>query len=164
MAGRYLPEEVRAMIVGMRIVGLKLSEIALIVERLVPTISRIISSYYKHGSVELPNRSGRPKKLSNCDRRSLVREMKRNCHALLAEIGNTLPNLVCLQTFRKEVHDLGLNSCIAVKKSFLSDNHKAERLAFAKEHTHWILEDWSKVIWTNYTSFEIGKLLLQVHV
>ena len=90
--------------------------------------------------------------------------MKRNRRAPLAEIGNTLPNPVCLQTLRKEVHDLGLNSCIAVKKPFLSDNHKAERLAFAKEHSHWTLEDWSKVIWTNEASFEIGKLSCQVHV
>ena len=153
MARRYVTKEVRAMIVGMRIVGLKLSEIALIVERHVPTISRIISSYYEHGSVELPKRSGRPKKLSDCDRRSLVREVKQNRHALLAKIGNTFPNPICLRNLRKEVHDLGLNSCIAVKKPFLSDNHKVERLAFAKEHSHWTLEDWSKVIWTDEASF-----------
>ena len=62
------------------------------------------------------------------------------------------------------MHDLGLNSCIAVKKPFLSDNHKVERLAFAKEHSHWTLEDWNKVIWTYEASFEIGKLSCQVHV
>ena len=135
MAGRYVTKEVRAMIVRMRIVGLKLSEIALIVERPIPTISRIINSYYEYGFVELPKRSRRPKKVSGRDRRSLVREMKQYRCAPLAEIGNILPNPIGLQTLRKEVHDLGLNSCIVVKKSFLSDNHKAERLAFAK-YTH----------------------------
>ena len=92
-----------------------------------------------------------------------MREMKRNRHAPLAEIGNILPNPIDLQTLRKEVHDLGLNSCIGVKKPFLSNNHKAERLAFAKEHSHWTLEDWSKVIWTDEASFEIGKFFWQVH-
>ena len=116
MVGRYVTEEVRAMIVGMRIVGLKLSEIALIVERPILTILKIISSYYEHGFVEFSKRFRRPKKLLDCDRRSLVRGMKRNHHAPLAKIGNTL--LVCLRTLRKEVHDLGLNSCIAVKKPF----------------------------------------------
>ena len=157
MTGRYVTEEVRAMIVGMRTVGLKLSEIALIVERPIPTISKIISSYYEHGSVKLPKRFRRPKKLSDRDRRSLVRDMKQNRRAPLAEIGNTLPNPICLRTLRKEVHDLGLNNYIAVKKPFLSNNHKAERLAFAKDHSHWTLEDWSKVIWTDEASFEIGK-------
>ena len=39
-----------------------------------------------------------------------------------------------------------------------------ERLAFAKEHSHWTLEDWNKVIWTDEAFFEIGKLSHQVHV
>ena len=77
---------------------------------------------------------------------NLRREMKRNRCTLLAKIGNILPNRVCLQTFRKEVHDLGLNNCIVVKKSFLNHNHKVKRLVFAKEHSHWTLEYWSKMI------------------
>ena len=62
------------------------------------------------------------------------------------------------------MHDVGSNSCIAIKKPFLNDNHKVERLAFAKEHSYGSLEDWSKVIWTDEASFEIGKLSHQVHV
>ena len=83
------------MIVGIRIVGLKLSEIALIVERYFPTISRIINSYYEHDFVELSKRFRIPEKLSNRDRRSLVRKMKCNRCAHLAKIGNILPNPVC---------------------------------------------------------------------
>ena len=149
----------RAMIVGMRIVGLKLNEIALIVERYVPIISKIINSYFEHGYVELPKRSGRPKKLSDRDRRSLVREMKQNRCVPLAEVDNALPNPICLQNLRKEVHDLSLNSCITVKKSFLCDNHKTERLAFAKKHSHWTLVDWSKVIWTDEAPLKLGSCL-----
>ena len=66
----------------------------------------------------------------------LVREMKHNCRAPLAEIGNILPNRVWLLICRKDVHNLGFNSCIALKKPILNDNHKAERLAFAKEHSY----------------------------
>ena len=89
------------MIVGTRIVGLKLSEIALIVERHVLTISRIINNYYEHGSVELPKRSGRTKKLSDCNRKNLVREMKQNCHASLAEIGNILSIVFVCKLWQK---------------------------------------------------------------
>ena len=46
----------------------------------------------------------------------------------------------------------------------MSDNHKTERLAFSKEHLHWTLEDWSKVIWTDEASFEIQNLSHQVYV
>ena len=48
-----MTKEMQAMIVGMRIVSLELGEIALIVERQIPTISRIISSYHEYGSIEL---------------------------------------------------------------------------------------------------------------
>ena len=59
--------------------------------------------------------------------------MKCNHCALLAKIGDILSNCVCLQTLKKEVHDLDLNNCIAIQKLFLNNNHKAKRLAFAKE-------------------------------
>ena len=62
------------------------------------------------------------------------------------------------------MHDLGLNSCITVKKLLLNDSHKAKRLILAKEHSHWTLEDWIKVIWRDEVSFEIGKLSHEVHV
>ena len=71
------------MIVGMKIVGLKLSEIVLIVEKAIPTISRIINNYYEHGSIELPKRSRRYNMLSDCDRRRLGKEMKQIAMLLL---------------------------------------------------------------------------------
>ena len=42
MVGRYVTNKVQNMIVGMRLAGLLLSEIAIIVDRLKSTISRII--------------------------------------------------------------------------------------------------------------------------
>ena len=51
------------MIVGMRLVGLLLSEIAIIVDRLKSIISRIIKNYYEHGFVKFPKRFGRPQNL-----------------------------------------------------------------------------------------------------
>ena len=55
MTRRYVTEEVRAMIVEMRIVGLKLSEIALIVERMflqflessVATMNMVVLNFQK---------------------------------------------------------------------------------------------------------------------
>jgi predicted transcriptional regulator len=51
MVGRYVTNEVRNRIVGMKLAGL--SEIAIIVDRSKSTISRIIKSYHEHGFVEL---------------------------------------------------------------------------------------------------------------
>ena len=65
-------------------------------ERPIPTVSRIINSYYEHSSIELPNRCRRSKKLSNCDGRSLGREMKHSLCTPLTKIGNIFPNRVYL--------------------------------------------------------------------
>jgi hypothetical protein len=40
----------------------------------------------------------------------------------------------------------------------------AARLAFAKKYQHWIAHGWSNVIWTDESSFEMGKLWGQVKV
>jgi transposase len=113
-----------------------LSEIAIIVDRSKSTISRIIKSYHEHGSVELPKRSGRPRKLKDVDRRILRRDLLKNHRAPLVELASNFPTPVCIRTLRKEVHEFDMKNCVAVIKPFLNDKHKAERLAFAKDYLH----------------------------
>lgn len=54
-------------------------------------------------------------------------------------------------------HELGFNNCITSKKPFFSDEHKANKRAFACAQEDWIIEDWSNVIWSNKLQFKIGK-------
>jgi hypothetical protein len=81
-----------------------------------------------------------------------------------AELYNNVTPSMRMSTLHKEIHELGVNSCIAVKKPFLSDVHKAKRLAFAKEHLHWTIDDWNNVIWTDESFFEVGKQSRQIRV
>ena len=76
--------------------------------------------------------------------------------APLAQFASNLPTPVCVRTLRKELHILGIGSRIAIKKPFLSPKHKVDRLEFAKQHLHWSMEDWSFVMWTDESSFEVG--------
>jgi hypothetical protein len=46
----------------------------------------------------------------------------------------------------------------------LTVKQKADRLAFAHAYESWTFEDWCNVIWTDESSFEIGKSLRQVRV
>ena len=77
----------------------------------------------------------------------------------MCPIGGTckeFDNSCVCKTLREELRDLDIGSQIAVKKPFLSQKHKAERLKFAKQHLHWSMVDWSLVIWTDKSSFEVG--------
>ena len=42
--------------------------------------------------------------------------------------------------------------------------HKANRLAFARAYESWTFEDWCNIIWTDESSFEIGKNSRQIRV
>ena len=52
---------------------------------------------------------------------------------------------------------LGFGNYIVVRKPYLISTHKAAKLAFAHKFVHWIAQDWYKVIWTDESSFELGK-------
>jgi hypothetical protein len=62
------------------------------------------------------------------------------------------------------LHDVGFYSNIAQKEPFLSDTYKARRLEFAKKHRKWTIENWKKVIWTDESTFEVGKFSRQILV
>jgi hypothetical protein len=52
---------------------------------------------------------------------------------------------------------MGFFSRVAVQKPFISPKHAADRLKFARTYAHWSADDWEKVIWTDESSFELGK-------
>ncbi|MBW0477406.1 hypothetical protein O181_017121 [Austropuccinia psidii MF-1] len=68
---------------------------------------------------------------------------------------------VSIGTVCKAIHELGKHSCIAVKKPYLTENHMACRLRFARDHQHWTVNDWRAVIWTDESVFELGKKSMQ---
>jgi transposase len=53
---------------------------------------------------------------------------------------------------------------VAVVKPHLKSQHILRRLQFAKQYKNWTYDDWKKVIWTDESSFEIGKPAKKVRV
>ena len=58
---------------------------------------------------------------------------------------------------RTYIRQLGFGNRIAMRKPYLNSTHKVARLAFADKFVHWTIEDWYKVIWSDESSFELGK-------
>jgi hypothetical protein len=50
----------------------------------------------------------------------------------------------------------GMNYVKPTKKPGLTDEMKAARLKFCRDHADWTLEDWKNVIWTDETSVVLG--------
>jgi len=101
----------------------------------------------------------RPKKLNNRDQRHLKRYVKRNClnrREPLRDISSTLNLNVHPNTLRKELVAFGLGHRKQRKRPYLSQKQKKTRLRFAKEHIHWTMEDWRRVIFSDEMALQTG--------
>ena len=67
-------------------------------------------------------------------------------------------------TIQRALHDSGIFSQITVKIPFLTHRHMSQRFAFAQKYCGWTIKEWDGVVWTNESTFEVGKNSRQVHV
>lgn len=59
------------------------------------------------------------------------------------------------RTVRRRLVEAGLRARIPRKKPFLNCQQRKKRVAWAKEHIKWTLEDWKRVIWSDETRISI---------
>jgi hypothetical protein len=71
---------------------------------------------------------------------------------------------VAHNTIQNYIHRLGFGNRIVPTKAYFHAQHKAKRLEFAKAHVYWSRDDRKKVIWTDESSFELGKNNRQIRV
>lgn len=128
------------------------------------TIYNVLKRFRDRGTIKSSKRSGRPRKLTDRDLRELGRLIKNRQKLKASEIRNSIVQDVSTRTIRRRAHELGFYARVAAKKPNSANEQKKRRLTFACEHCHWTIEDWMKVIWTNESSFEIGKDSQQVMV
>ncbi|MBW0541072.1 hypothetical protein O181_080787, partial [Austropuccinia psidii MF-1] len=153
-----LDEGTRGQIVGMRAAGASIQTISNHLQVPPTTVHDTICKHQEHGHLKSLPIPGRPRKLNDRDLCQLARVVKQNRCNNLAKIKNLIAIDVSINTLRIAIHkDLGKQSCIAVKKPYLSPVHMEQQLNFAQQHLNWTMEQWSRVIWTDESSFELGK-------
>ena len=158
-------DEIRARIVGLSERRKKGVEIAAIVGVPVRTVQRLVKEFRENGTYKSKTCSKKyGKKLSDRDVRGIKRVLQANRRITLSDITNMCPTKVCRNTIRKALHDSGIHSRIAVKNPFLTPRHMSQRLAFAQKYCRWSAEEWEQVIWTDESTFEVGKNSRQIHV
>lgn len=120
-------------------------------------VRNTINRFLETGGVEDRPRSGRPRKLSSSDLRSIKRSMSRK------KTGSTRKTQQRLKRKRGvEVHDttvwratkrLKMSYRIRPKKPLLTERHKRERLHFAR--TRRSKKFWNFVLWSDEASFAL---------
>lgn len=62
---------------------------------------------------------------------------------------------MCLSIIKNRLAEKGLNGRVAARKPYIRAINKQKRIAWAKAHESWTLEQWHKVLWSDESKFEL---------
>ncbi|CAB4429059.1 unnamed protein product [Rhizophagus irregularis] len=141
--------------------GLSLREVAARIGENVhySSISRLKKKYKETNSVYDKKKTGRPRKLTDRDERIMVRRiMTDECSTGVSvqkslKINDKIE--VSERTVQRALNRNGLFACAKCKKPLLSKTHREKRLKFARKYQKWTVSDWSKVVWSDESKFQI---------
>ena len=122
------------------------------------TVGGIRARYKKDGRVHDSPRSGRPRLLSIRDERLAVRMLNEPKSGSAIVVGRKLRAhglRLCDETVRRCFRRRGLQSRAKRKKPLLTKKHRHKRLRWAKGVKEYEVEDWSHVIWSDESKFNV---------
>src|SRR5690349_19495866 len=104
-------------------------------------------------------RSGRPRKLTERNKRLISKLLKKKETRTATTIAKSLKthnNInVCRRTVSNALKTMGYSCRIKKKKPKLTEKHKKARLEWAKAHESWTSDEWRKVIWSDESKFNL---------
>ena len=122
-------------------------------------VRHIVGKWLENGQVRNKKRGHRQKKLSKRSQRWLKRYVSVQPRSTLDDLTVALHLYLGVNahksTVRRNLKMLGLRSCVAVKKPFISPINRMKRLHFSKKHLHIMHGHLSKVVWSDESSFQL---------
>lgn len=137
--------------------GLSYTEIADALGGHRTSYARLIKNYEATGDVERKVGSGRKRKTSEREDIHLATLVKRNRNisamAAKAEIGR---EDLCDTTIRNRIRQVtGFDSEWTDRKPYINPSQMKIRLEWCKRYRNWTPEDWSRVLWSDESPFEL---------
>ena len=90
------------------------------------TIHNIISKYKKTGAFSIASRSGRPKKLTERDKRHLkvivTQNWREPVEKIVKNFAESTGKVICKNTMKNTLYDMGYHSCTALRKPNVSEH------------------------------------------
>lgn len=125
------------------------------------TVARVIQQHRETGDIptSYENCGGHNKKFDERDLRHIRQVAVRNPRSTAAEIQQELGPIgdtVSLSTMKRALREAGCKTRKAKCKPFLNETHKARRYRWARDHEHWTLEQWRRVVWSDETMIHVN--------
>jgi len=156
---KMLKIEEKATILAWAEEGVSVKEIASRMGRHRSAIHRVVAKAKSLPKFAIPSRkkgSGRPRKLTSLVLGVMRRQIQKYPGATAADLKTTCPELAHLaeRTISHALQKhLKMPSRVAAMKPLLSVKMKKKRLQFAKKHKDWSAADWSKVMYSDESTF-----------
>jgi len=145
----------RGEIIGAWKCGLSEPIIAAHLNRAPATVHRVIVAYRDCQQEKPPTRTGRPKKITSRDSRSIKRLVKKSRRTSLKEIKEDFTvKKVSSNTLRSHLYEIGFHGRVGVRKPLVTERNRTKRLCWAKERQGWSSE-WDCIIWSDESKFEL---------
>lgn len=115
--------------------------------------------YIKRKTVENKPRSGRPKKTTSKEDRLIKKlstsDVRKSAMQIKNELQENYDINIHVSTVKRRLKDFGLKGRRPSKKPLISAKNRKQRLAFAKRHRSWTSKEWSNVLWSDETKFNL---------
>ena len=122
------------------------------------TVGHILARFRETGKVSDRPRLGRTKLLSIQDERLAMRTLNQPKLGTTAAVGRSLRAQglrLCDETVCRSFRRQGLGARVKRKKPLLTKRHKKKRLQWAKASQDCDVENWSYVIWSDESKFDV---------
>ncbi|GFW96725.1 HTH_Tnp_Tc3_2 domain-containing protein [Trichonephila clavipes] len=95
----------------------------------------------------------------------IIKRDRRETFPQIAADFNAAPlTSVTMRTIQRKIIDMGFRSRGPTRVPLLTARHKALRLAWARQHRHWTVDDWKHVAWFDESRFQLNRADLRVRV
>jgi transposase len=128
------------------------------------TAQHICRRFKKTGSAARKQGSGRLTKLTDRDRRQIVRIAQKGRRLAFGEVRNQATADISTSTIRRVLADEGYHRRVARKVPYLTKVHKQARLAWAKRNKGMGSEDWRKIIFSDECYIHLGNKQGRIYV
>lgn len=123
------------------------------------TVNTWVLNEKNRGTLERKPRSGRPRKTTPREDKMIVRKSVKDprltAPVILADFNQTNTNKIAVSTVKRRLKEAGLNGRRPSKKPLISKKNRIARLKFCKERLHWTEKEWSKVLWSDESKYNL---------